>query len=44
VCVSGCAGVVEVVNANNLVVQFDLGGEEGRFTAYVAKDQVTKIQ
>jgi len=44
VCVSGCAGVVEVVNANNLVVQFDLGGEEGQFQAYVGKEQVTKIQ
>jgi len=55
VCVGGCTGVVEVVNANNLVVQFDLGetlgvddaessGEEWQFQSYVAKDQVTKIQ
>ena len=54
VCISGCSGVVKEVNANNLVVRFDLSesldedkakSSEGvEFQAYVTNDQVTKIQ
>ena len=54
VCLSGCTGVVKEVNANNLVVRFDLSesldedkaksSEGAEFQAYVTSDQVTKIQ